>query len=272
MGFKLDLYRRLFCHARFIRFHRLLFSLSLRGMGLLNYENETVSGEEAFIRRVAAWRRSEPLVVFDVGANEGAYSRLVRRHAPTASIHAFEPHPQTYAQLALDAAKHGYRAVNVGLSDAAGQQKIYDYADRGGTAHATLYQEVIETLHGGVAAAWDIQLAELDAFCRAEGIERIHLLKVDTEGNELKVLHGAREMLDAGRVDVLHFEFNGMNVVSRVFFRDFYQLLPEYDFYRMLPAELVPIGPYDPLTCELYGFQNVVAVHKASEFRHHVSA
>lgn len=272
MGFKLDMYRRLFCRARFYRFHRLLFSVSLRGMGLLNYENDRISGEEAFIRRIAAWRKQSPLVVFDVGANVGAYSRLVSEQAPEAAIYAFEPHPQTFRELTEDAARHGYRAFNLGLSDVAGSQKIYDYADRGGSQHASLYQAVIEDLHHGVAAAWDVQLTDLDTVCREQGVDRIHLLKIDTEGNELKVLQGAREALAEGRIEVIHFEFNGMNVVSRVFFRDFYQLLPDFDFYRLLPDEMVAIGAYDPLMCELYGFQNVVAVHRASAFRALVSS
>lgn len=267
MGFKLDLFRRLFCHARFQRMHRLMFALSLRGMGLLNFENDHVSGEDAFLRKVAAWRQKGPLVVFDVGANVGDYARLIRRYAPQAEVYAFEPHPETFAHLTKDAAMHGYQALNLGLSDVAGSQKIYDYADRGGTAHASLYQAVIEDLHRGVAAAWDVDLTSLDAFCRERGVERIHLLKIDTEGNELRVLQGARETLQAGRIDLIHFEFNGMNAVSRSFFRDFYELLPDFDFYRLLPEEMLPLGAYDPLFCELYGFQNIVAVRRASDFR-----
>lgn len=266
MGFKLDMYRRLFCRPRFYRFHRVLFSLSLRGMGLLNYENDRISGEDAFIRRVAAWRTHAPLVVFDVGANRGAYARLVRLYAPDATIYAFEPHPQTFAQLEEDAVRHRYQALNIGLSDAAGSQKIYDYANQGGSEHASLFQAVIEDLHHGVAVAWDVQLTDLDTFCREQGIDRIHLLKIDTEGNELKVLQGAREALAAGRIDIIHFEFNSMNVVSRVFFRDFHQLLPDYEFYRLLPGGLVPIGAYDPLLCELFCYQNIVAVRKDSSF------
>lgn len=272
MGFKLDLFRRLFCRARFQRVHRLMFALSLRGMGLLNYENDQVSGEDAFLRKVAAWRQNGPLVVFDVGANVGDYSRLIRRHASQAEVYAFEPHPETFAHLTKDAAQYGYLALNVGLSDVAGSQQIYDYADRGGTAHASLYQAVIEDLHKGVAAAWDVELTSLDALCHERGIEHIHLLKIDTEGNELKVLQGARETLEAGRIDLIHFEFNGMNVVSRSFFRDFYELLPDFDFYRLLPEEMNPLGAYDPLFCEIYGFQNIVAVRKASDFRRLVNA
>jgi hypothetical protein len=48
--------------------------------------------------------------------------------------------------------------------------------------------------------------------------------------------------------------------VSRVFFKDFCDLLPNYKFYRMLRSGLVSLDPYSPLGCELFAFQNVVAM------------
>ena len=46
----------------------------------------------------------------------------------------------------------------------------------------------------------------LDEFCKTEGIERIHLLKVDVEGFELAVFRGADRLLAEHRVDYICFE------------------------------------------------------------------
>ena len=97
---------------------------------------------------------------------------------------------------------------------------------------------------------------------RARLIFLIRLLKIDTEGSELKVLLGAAKTLQAQRIDMIQIEFNEMNVVSRVFFRDYFQLLREFDIYRLLPGELLPLRDYRPLYCELFAFQNLLAVRK----------
>jgi hypothetical protein len=43
---------------------------------------------------------------------------------------------------------------------------------------------------------------------RERGIERINLLKIDTEGFDLQVLEGAQESLRDGRIDFIYLEFN----------------------------------------------------------------
>jgi hypothetical protein len=95
---------------------------------------------------------------------------------------------------------------------------------------------------------------------------QVHLLKVDTEGNELKVLEGARQALSEGRVEVIHFEFNEMNVVSHAFLRDFIDLLKGFRLFRLFPGGPLELGPYHAVTHEIFAYQNLVAVHRKSEF------
>lgn len=64
---------------------------------------------------------------------------------------------------------------------------------------------------------------------------------------------------------MIHFEFNETNIISHVFFRDFWQQLPGYDFYRMLPSGLIHLKRYSPLLCEIFAYQNIVAIRKGSE-------
>ena len=51
-----------------------------------------------------------------------------------------------------------------------------------------------------------------------------------------------------------------MNIFSRTFMRDFYQILPRHRMFRIVQDGLVPLGPYKPVTCEMFGIQNIVAV------------
>ena len=74
------------------------------------------------------------------------------------------------------------------------------------------------------------------------------------------VLRGASELIKEGRLGIVQFEFNTMNVFSRSFMRDFYQILPGYRFYRIVRDGLIAMGGYNPLMMELFGHQNIVAI------------
>ena len=87
----------------------------------------------------------------------------------------------------------------------------------------------------------------IDEFAAEHGLTTIDLLKMDIEGHELEALHGAANLLGAGRIKALTFEFGGCNIDSRTYFQDFWYLLTGYGFrlYRLLPgAGLMPIQKY----------------------------
>jgi FkbM family methyltransferase len=259
-------YRWSFARPAFFRLNQMLYSLSLRGLGVLNFEDDRLSGEEAFLRRLA--HRTPHMIALDIGAHTGFYSNKIKALAPSATIYAFEPHPQTFQRLQAEAARHNYTALNLACGDTIGRMTLYDYADRtDGSQHASLYKEAIEQAHRGAVKAWDVEGTTVDHFVGQNNLAVIHLLKIDTEGHELKVLLGAEQTIAGGMVDAIHFEFNAMNVVSRVFFRDFYDRLPNYLFYRMLPTGLAPLGDYNPVTCEIFAYQNIVALRRDSRLR-----
>ena len=52
----------------------------------------------------------------------------------------------------------------------------------------------------------EVPVRTLDEIADMLTLSRIDLLKIDTEGHELEVLHGARKLLAAGLIRVLHIE------------------------------------------------------------------
>ena len=50
----------------------------------------------------------------------------------------------------------------------------------------------------------------VDDFCRANGVDKIDVLKVDAEGYDLHVIKGASRMLSEGRIDFIYAEFNDL--------------------------------------------------------------
>lgn len=254
-------YRGLFARKRLYPFNRLLFNLSLRGVGILSNEDgsDESTGEAHFLRQISsAWGQSP--IIFDVGAHVGEYSNRIMELTPGARVYAFEPHPKAFGQLHQQALRYGYSALNVACGCRRESLNLYDYQDDDGSPHASLYREVLEALHRGRAVAHRVELIVLDDFIAEHGISRVGLIKIDTEGHELKVLEGLRRAIGNGMIDAIQFEFNAMNVISRCFFRDFFEILPHYRFHRMLRDGLVPLREYSPVLCEIFAFQNIVAI------------
>lgn len=256
------IFRSIFARPSLYLFNKLLFDLSLRGMGILNSENDRVSGESYFLNEIL--HRYDKPVVMDVGANRGHYAEKVMTGSPDATLYAFEPHPVTFRALQQVAERHDFEAINCGMGAEIGTLQLYDrQADGDGTEHASLYREVIEGIHNVPAIAVEVCVSTIDTFIAQRGIKRVTLLKIDTEGHEYQVLLGAKQALEQGIIDMIQIEFNQMNVISRVFFRDFYTLLSgTYEMYRLLPGGLLPLSKYRSPQCEIFAFQNLLFVRR----------
>ena len=88
-------------------------------------------------------------------------------------------------------------------------------------------------MHKGNPISHSVEIIVLDEFLISQNIKEIDLLKIDTEGNEFIVLLGCKEFLKNRQVKAIHFEFNEMNIVSKVSFKDFWDYLKEYEFYEL---------------------------------------
>jgi hypothetical protein len=148
----------------------------------------------------------------------------------------------------------------MGLSDQSGAMTLFDYADGNGSPHASTHRGVIEKLHNSEATELVVRAETVDSVLASEGIGHLTLLKIDAEGHEYAILRGASRALATGSIDVVQFEFNEMNVISRIFVRDFYEVLDGYALYRMVVDGLAPLGEYRARTHELFFLHNLVAI------------
>jgi FkbM family methyltransferase len=236
------------------------YYLGLRAVGVLNYEDEWLTGERRFLTQYLG--HYPDALIFDVGANEGKYARIVRSISAEASIHCFEPHPTSFTRLVKTSETCRLTPHQLALGEKPGEVELFDYADDPGSEHASLYKQVIEDLHRRPAEVHKVACETVDRIAERLGVTQIGLLKIDTEGHEMAVLMGASRLLKRGGIDFIQFEFNEMNVFSRVFMRDFFDLLPGYTFHRLLPETAIKLASYDPVFMEVFAYQNLVCVRK----------
>lgn len=267
-----SIYQYILARARLYRFNLHLYKLALRGVGVLNSDTAWATGEPWLLKRLQMLEATGMLsitVIVDVGANDLAYGQA---EFPKAKIYAFEPQPASFKRLQLGAARNVI-PIQSAVGDHVGVVDFWDFSDdaprkseQPTSQLASVHREVIEQLYQQPTKKYRVKMTTLDTFAKEKNIKQIDLLKIDAEGNELAVLQGAQKLLAADRIAIIQFEFNELHAYSGVFLKDFDDLLTDYTLYRLLPEGAIPLGSYRPLTHELFGFQNIVAVRKALQF------
>jgi FkbM family methyltransferase len=133
--------------------------------------------------------------IFDVGANVGQSASAFAEEFDRSIVHSFEPFPASYAQLEkLAASSNGrIKAHRLACGSSIGQVDVV--IDPNSTSG-------LNRLRPGNAGKDSIrvQISTVDAICDQEGIDRIDILKTDTEGYDAEVLAGAHRMLSKGLV------------------------------------------------------------------------
>jgi FkbM family methyltransferase len=167
------------------------------------------------------------LTVLDVGANTGHWSIACSDSCNNrATIYAFEPGDQNYARLKNTIENRANIVpINLGLSDADATMEML--ISDGTSVKSSVETSSARNLNTGVTDFHQEphQFIRGDVFCKKQGLNRIDFLKIDTEGHDYKVLLGFSDMISSGRVDVIQFEYNRLNVYVKSMLMDFYNLL-----------------------------------------------
>ncbi|MHC1733566.1 MAG: FkbM family methyltransferase [Bacteroidales bacterium] len=259
-----EAYAWLFGRPAFSKFNSLVYGLALRGLGVYNYTSSMISGEQWLLDNVVK-SLGRDLVVFDVGANIGSYTKnLIDAGVDAKLIYAFEPNPVTFNMLSKNLSTVAYVfPIQAALSDQKGEKLLFDRADGEGTSHASLSRRIFTEIHMIEKTERLVPVDTIDNFSRYNNVDVIDFLKIDVEGYEINVLKGANGLLKNKKIRCIQFEFTQLNSIIGVFFKEFYDILSrDYDIFRLLPHGLKKIEKYNPTTCEIFGYQNYAAILK----------
>lgn len=147
------------------------------------------------------WRLTAPgETALDVGANIGFMTHiLAERVGPAGRVHAFEPHPEIFAELRTNTALPQVTWHNAAASDRAGTAQLHLPAFFWGNRGIGSMERSADSTQ-----SIEIETLTLDDLLAPAG--PIGVMKIDVEGHELKVLQGASGLLAARQVRDIVFE------------------------------------------------------------------
>ncbi len=161
-------------------------------------------------------------VILDVGANDGRTALAFASEFGGAWIYAFEPIPSTFASLERAVAGDPrIECFGVALGAAESETTIRLAAKSG-------HNSLLNVSQPGPGAV-TLEVTTGDSWATARGIDRIDVLKIDTEGFELEVLKGFERLLADGRVACVlaECEFERVTKEPHTSFFDLYEHLTQ---------------------------------------------
>ena len=175
-------------------------------------------------------------VFLDIGANIGWYTLIASQLATDGEVHAFEPVPFIFDKLQrnwkLNQFKNNVHFNNFALGDKEdGKIEIYTFQ---GLYHG---HSSLSTLDRDDYKASSVHMTTLDRYIIDNDVQRVDLIKMDTEGAELNVLEGAVELLKRKMPPIWVIELNTETSASfghtPADVLDFIATHNDYRFYRI---------------------------------------
>ena len=138
-------------------------------------------------------------LVLDVGAGDGGWAHGLRERGYAGRIVSFEPLPESFA--ALDSRRDGtWEAHQVALGAEPGRRELQVSANRVSSSLLPMAELHLRTApESAVTGAVEVEVARLDDLDVVRPGERAYL-KIDVQGTELDVLHGATATLASVRL------------------------------------------------------------------------
>jgi FkbM family methyltransferase len=190
--------------------------------------------------------KTNPIVI-DIGCNVGEFSELVFKFNDSAIIHAFDLHRSLSPILNKKFKKYQFDFSQIALSDYSGSIGIESNTKNDRKAFITKKNNLKS-----------VKVDKLDNMLKRFRFSSIAIIKIDTEGNDYKVLLGAEKILRV--TDLVIFEImykileygntpqDAINFLKSLDFRYFYR---STKYFGLVPIS--NIKPHEIMT------QNIVA-------------
>ena len=199
---------------------------------------------------IIQYLKKKDKIVFDIGCFRGAFTENFIKNEQKLGIKSnfflFDPNPniKSYIKQLLQNEKVKY--FNFAFDNSNTNKKFYlnNWFEPSGSSLNTMIRDdkkwttsrklIMQILSPfkriGNFSEINVQTQTLDNFCLNEKIENIDVLKIDTEGNDLNVLKGAKKLLSENKIKVIYTEISGTKINFKEKEKSTIDFLNDYNF------------------------------------------
>ena len=207
--------------------------------------------KKKIIKKLRELNAKIPLkIVFDIGGHNGETVKLLLKNMRIENIYSFEPSKSSFAILLKETnrLKKRFQDTNIFIENFAigNESKKVDFNFLSETSSSTMkplnenskYFKKKENIFGKlVKEKIIIEQIDFKEYLLKNDIKKIDLLKIDTEGYELEVLKGLKELIS--NVSIILFEHHYDNMIVKNYtFSDIHKLLIEKNFKRVFKIKM----------------------------------
>tara|TARA_B100000242_G_scaffold160057_1_gene114286 strand:- start:13 stop:702 length:690 start_codon:yes stop_codon:yes gene_type:complete len=181
-------------------------------------------------------------IVVDIGAHKGEFLKHIKKIKSIRKVYSLEPQKKVYGELLKEIDNKKFFAYNIAISNRNGKQKmqINDFSMTSTLSKVnenSIYYKIKNLIIGNKKKKFEyIKTEKLDLFTKKRKLNKIDLLKVDTEGHELNVVKSGLKTLKKTRYLLIEFRQNDLylnyssQALHKIVIKNNFKLVKKFKF------------------------------------------
>ena len=181
-------------------------------------------------------------IVVDIGAHKGEFLKHIKKIKSIRKVYSLEPQKKVYGELLKEIDNKKFFAYNIAISNRNGKQKmqINDFSMTSTLSKVnenSIYYKIKNLIIGNKKKNFEyIKTEKLDLFTKKRKLNKIDLLKVDTEGHELNVVKSGLKTLKKTRYLLIEFRQNDLylnyssQALHKIVLKNNFKLVKKFKF------------------------------------------
>ena len=191
-----------------------------------------------------------PLTIIDVGAHLGETINIFKKNLNVKKIYSFEASPLNFQKLEKKFLKNNLSNVEI-YNYALGDKKSNNFINQTMESSSSTINnlnpkskyffkklKILNIKDKDFSKKIPIKIITLDSFISEKKIDKIDLLKIDTEGYEFNILKGLFK--NHYKIKLIYFEHHYDDMIIKNYkFRDINELLQKYGFKKIIKNKML---------------------------------
>ena len=181
-------------------------------------------------------------IVVDIGAHKGEFLKHIKKIKSIRKVYSLEPQKKVYRELLKEIDNKKFFAYNIAISNRNGKQKmqINDFSMTSTLSKVnenSIYYKIKNLIIWNKKKKFEyIKTEKLDLFTKKRKLNKIDLLKVDTEGHELNVVKSGLKTLKKTKYLLIEFRQNDLylnyssQALHKIVLKNNFKLIKKFKF------------------------------------------